>query len=200
MEFRKNISRDTRGIGEISLQQICTAAGMPSAFKYKDVFRKGFPEHEACDWFRRKHPPMPAARWAKIYAPFDALKGFDEEISSKEVIYTDRIQLDNSRREELGRRLSLLRSRTMRNRRTMQNGISVTIESFVPCADPDHFACDLQLGRYQTHTGTVQCVDETREIITLQTDSGRLNIYFEDILSIESLQEDLSGEQTKPGR
>ena len=59
---------------------------MPPDFKYKDVFKKGRPTHHEWDNFRRKHPPMPASRWAKIFAPFDALKGFDEAIKSQEEI------------------------------------------------------------------------------------------------------------------
>ena len=47
---------------------------MPLNFKYKDVFLKGRPEHERWDSFLIKHPPMPAAKWAKIFSPFDALK------------------------------------------------------------------------------------------------------------------------------
>ena len=57
---------------------------MPSSFKYKDVFIKGRPQHYGWDEFTIKHPPMPASRWAKIFAPFDALKGFNEAIAVSE--------------------------------------------------------------------------------------------------------------------
>ena len=59
---------------------------MPPSFKYTDVFLKGKPCHDGWDAFTIRHPPMPASRWAKIYAPFDALRGFDEAIRAKEAI------------------------------------------------------------------------------------------------------------------
>ena len=51
---------------------------MPEDFKYKDIYLKGRPVHDRHSSFYAKHPPMPAGRWAKIFAPFDALKGFNE--------------------------------------------------------------------------------------------------------------------------
>ena len=57
---------------------------MPPAFRYRDVFLKGRPRHDVPDPFSLRHPPMPASRWAKIFAPFDALKGFEEAIRLKE--------------------------------------------------------------------------------------------------------------------
>lgn len=53
---------------------------MPSDFKYKDVLIQGYPQHEKWDDFSLKHPPMPVSKWAKIFCPFDALKGFRELI------------------------------------------------------------------------------------------------------------------------
>ena len=58
---------------------------MPQGFKYRSVFLRGKPRHQKYDDFCRKHPPMPAAHWAKIFAPFDALAGFSDEIVSAEV-------------------------------------------------------------------------------------------------------------------
>ena len=57
---------------------------IPDDFKYKEDLLKGRPKHKALDDFTIKHPPMPASRWAKIYAPFDALRGFNDAISQKE--------------------------------------------------------------------------------------------------------------------
>lgn len=56
---------------------------MPDGFKYKEILRRGRPRHEKYDSFWLKHPPMPPSRWAKIFAPFDALDGFDERIEEK---------------------------------------------------------------------------------------------------------------------
>ena len=57
---------------------------MPSAFRYRDVFLKGKPRHERYDAFRIRHPEMDPGRRAKIFAPFDALQGFGEEITLAE--------------------------------------------------------------------------------------------------------------------
>ncbi len=62
------------------------AMSMPSDFKYRDIFLRGRPVHGSQDRFLLKHPPMPASRWAKIFAPFDALRGFDEAIAFEEEI------------------------------------------------------------------------------------------------------------------
>ncbi len=60
------------------------AMPMPPAFKYRDVCARGMPGHDA--GFLLRHPPMPVSRWAKIFAPFDALRGFDEAIESAELL------------------------------------------------------------------------------------------------------------------
>ena len=54
------------------------AMAMPANFQYRDVFIKGYPQHERFDSFRLKHPAMDYGRRAKIFSPFDALKGFNE--------------------------------------------------------------------------------------------------------------------------
>ena len=57
---------------------------IPSDFKYMDVFLKGRPAHGNNDLFSVKHPSMDLGRRAKIFSPFDALKGFSEAISETE--------------------------------------------------------------------------------------------------------------------
>ena len=53
---------------------------MPISFRYKTLFLMGRPRHEKYDDFWRKHPPMDHVHRAKIFAPFDALAGFDDII------------------------------------------------------------------------------------------------------------------------
>ena len=55
---------------------------IPENFKYRDVFLKGKPCHDKHSTFYAKHPPMPPSRWAKIFSPFDALRGFSDAITS----------------------------------------------------------------------------------------------------------------------
>ncbi len=52
--------------------------------RYKKVNERGKPKHEPYDDFSIKHPAMDLSRRAKIFNPFDALKGFNEEIASTE--------------------------------------------------------------------------------------------------------------------
>lgn len=55
---------------------------MPQGFRYRDTFLKGRPRHEGWDAFTIRHPPMPVSKWTKIFAPFDALRGFGELLDS----------------------------------------------------------------------------------------------------------------------
>ena len=64
-----------QGIGEM---------GMPEDFSYREVFRKGKPQHDRGSLFRARHPQMEAGRRAKIFAPFDALRGFSEAVAGEE--------------------------------------------------------------------------------------------------------------------
>ena len=54
---------------------------MNNAFRYQKVYDKGKPVHDKYDSFSIKHPPMDLSKRAKIFSPFDALKGFNEELS-----------------------------------------------------------------------------------------------------------------------
>lgn len=52
---------------------------------------------------------MPASRRAKIYAPFDALKGLKEAIAAKEIIKVPRIELTEERKAEINQILQELK-------------------------------------------------------------------------------------------
>ncbi len=56
---------------------------IPPSFRYRDVFLKGKPKHDN-DIFSIKHPAMDLKRRAKIFSPFDALKGFNDELAKSE--------------------------------------------------------------------------------------------------------------------
>ena len=57
---------------------------MPEGFKYAELAKAGRPKHEKFDDFWLRHPPMDLNRRAKIFAPFDALKGYKELIKASE--------------------------------------------------------------------------------------------------------------------
>ena len=131
---------------------------MPLDFKYKKVFLKGCPRHEKYDDFWRKHPPMSPQHWAKIFSPFDALEGFDEAISNKEVLYEPRRILSEDEKDKLNRRLSTLHSLTYNGRVARINRPEVRVTYFVPCTDENSEWYGTG-GQYKTINGIVRRVD-----------------------------------------
>ena len=59
------------------------SAPMPEAFPYLDVYLKGRPRHQKTDPFGIRHPSMEVSKRAKIFAPFDALRGFSAAIMAE---------------------------------------------------------------------------------------------------------------------
>lgn len=59
------------------------SAPMPEDFAYRDVFFKGRPRHQKTDPFGIRHPAMDLGKRAKIFAPFDALRGFSAAIMAE---------------------------------------------------------------------------------------------------------------------
>lgn len=155
---------------------------MPANFKYREVSRKGRPRHEKFDDFWRKHPPMPPARWAKIFSPFDALDGFDERIAEKEAVYEARTELLEDDKAELNRRLDILHNLTWNGRMARTNQVMVDIVRFIPCEDKKHFAFQIAAGKYETVSGMVMRVD--LDFLRLRTENGEMSIRFDDIREI----------------
>ena len=54
--------------------------------RYADIIDRERPRHHADD-FSRRHPPMPLEERAKIILPFAALKGYEQKVEEKEIIY-----------------------------------------------------------------------------------------------------------------
>ena len=79
---------------------------------------------------------MPASRWAKIFSPFDALKGFSEAVSSKEVQYVSRIELDADSEAELSRKLEILHNLTWNGRMAKANHVMVSVKFFIISSYP----------------------------------------------------------------
>ena len=131
---------------------------MPADFKYKSVFLHGKTQHGPEDPFRIRHPIMPCSRRAKLFAPFDALRGFDAAIWSKEVLYEDRKHLGESEKEILNRKLALLHKLTYNSRVARENKPVVTVTYFSSCVDINSPAYGKQ-GQYLSVTGIVRKVD-----------------------------------------
>lgn len=152
---------------------------MPDHFPYRALFLHGRPRHKKYDTFWVKHPPMNITHRAKIFSAFDALAGFGDCISSKQVEYCDRRYLSEGEREELARKLAVLRQLTYNGKAARKNRPQVTVEYFSPCTDKNNFAYGTG-GNYEYVTGTCLKVDEVCGTITIDETS----VAIEDISDI----------------
>ena len=159
------------------------AMQMPAGFKYKEILRRGRPRHEKYDPFYIKHPPMAPSRWAKIFAPFDALDGFDGRIKAKEEIYVERKALDEGEKEVLNRKLCYLHSLTANGRLARLNSPFTTITYFSPCTDIENDWYGTG-GKYKEISGIVIRVE--MDSIRLRTEDGEKSIAFEDIRELST--------------
>ena len=154
---------------------------MPISFPHKNLFLHGRPKHRKFDDFWCKHPPMDHVHRAKIFAPFDALAGFDEEIASKEVLYEKKRMLTEYQCEDLNRKLGILRALTYNSRVARENRPTASITYFSPCADP-HNDWYGRGGRYEEITGTIWKVDN---LISRTITVDDQNIPLKDVYGID---------------
>lgn len=154
----------------------------PPHFRYKDVLARGKPTHKKSDTFSIKHPSMDLEKRAKIFSPFDALKGFNEAIASKDILYEDRRVLSDEDIRHLNHAIGILYNLTKTRQLAMENHVAVSVTYFAPCKDSDNEAF-LVRGRYQTLSGILQKVDpfHAKNIII-----DGIEVRMSDILSIES--------------
>lgn len=155
---------------------------MPADFRYREVFLKGKPKHDRLDSFRIRHPQMDVGKRAKIFAPFDALRGFNFAIMCKNELYTDKVILSPEDAEELSRRLDVLHNLTFNGQMARENRVQVTVTYYDSCHDENHEAYGLQ-GQYKTITGICWKVDAEVNQTIIVNDK---KIQIEDILKIES--------------
>lgn len=147
--------------------------GRAVAEKYKDILLLSRPEPS------RKYPRMPLGSRAKIFSPFAALRGFDEELL-EESTRTRRVPkagLSEQEQADLSAKLAQL-----------TRGSAVTVRYFYP--DRLHPE-DPPVGEYRTVTGIVQMVDPAAQMLRLTLDTAHqgpglekvpcLNIPLEDI-------------------
>ncbi len=157
---------------------------VPNDFKYKRGFDKGKPIHDPDDPFYIKHPKMDLSRRAKIFAPFDALRGFDAAVIAKNEVYESRRDSDNEILEEIGQTLSFLHGLTKTRNQATANRILVSVTFFKPCQEySDNPACEE--GKYRTITGVCLKVDlDIKRSILIDG----FWIKFDDIKNIEILE------------
>ena len=155
---------------------------MPAGFKYREVFLKGKPRHDRYDSFRIRHPEMDPGKRAKLFAPFDALRGFDFAILMKNEIYTDKAGLSPEDQEELDRRFSILHNLTYNSRMARANRVRVTVTYYEACSDVNSEAYGTQ-GQYKMITGI--CLNVDAEVTkTILVDGMRIPM--DDIRKIEA--------------
>ncbi len=153
----------------------------PADFPYDSILRRGRPRHPEQSSFRLKHPEMDRGRRAKLFAPFDALAGFDEAVAARDVIYENRREMSGEDEEELDRALRFLHEMTADGRRARRNRISVSVTYFVPCADPGSPAFGIR-GQYRTVSGICRNVDP---LVTRSLTVDSLSIPLGDLAAIE---------------
>ena len=155
---------------------------MPAGFRYRDVFLKGRPQHDRYDNFRIRHPQMDVGKRAKIFAPFDALRGFNFAILMKNELYEDQLVLSPEDQEELDRRFGILHNLTYNSRMARANRVQVVVTYYEPCSDVNSESYGSQ-GQYKTVTGI--CWNVAAEITrTILVDEMRIQM--ENIRSIEA--------------
>ena len=131
-----------------------------TVFKYQEVLKRGRPRHYPLDPFSIRHPAMPLSRRAKIFSPFDALKGFSEAVAAKQEEYEPRRELLDEEKQDLVQKISTLKISNSENLTMVQ------IEYYVPCTDPAHDAYG-KLGQYRVLTGAFMGADMIRRTITV---------------------------------
>jgi len=128
---------------------------MPMNFRYHNVILQGKPS--------KCRPSMDSGHRAKIFSPFDALTGFSGALASKDVLYVNKVTLDEADKDEINRRLSILHSLTLNGAMARKNRVMVSVTYFKPCVDRNNDAYHDQpvycRGQYITVSGVAEKVD-----------------------------------------
>ena len=109
------------------------------------------------------HLHMDISHRAKQFAPFAALKGFEETVYEKDIVYVSRVELAEDKRAELNFRMRML-----------QYGMQISATYFVPA----EFSKDQ--GQYETVSGTFASFDPAKGITI-----GRKQIPLEDLYDLQ---------------
>ena len=158
-----------------------TPEGRNAARKYGDILHGSRPE-PSC-----KHPRMTLSNRAKIFSPFAALRGYEEEIAAEgqDHLKVAKIELSEEDKGILSDKLLQVRK-----------GMTVTVRFFEarhtgPAASGTPAGTDIPFGSYRTITGTVDRIDPVyRELILHAGERNQLGkeqpltVHFDDILKL----------------
>ena len=118
-------------------------------------------------------PRMPRQNRAKLFAPYQALKGFSETVHAKDTVYVRRLELSEYAQERIDRKL-----------RQLRRWDTVTVTWFQPKPGEG------DLGQYMTATGTVERLDPVFRLLFL----GEQKIPLDDITDLRGERLDGSSE------
>ena len=148
-------------------------------FAYSDIINLRRPAH-VDDVFSRVHPRMPRLNRAKLFAPYAALRGFEDCVAAKRAVYEPRRVPDAMEARTLNRRIARLNRLCWNSRLARKSGVTARAVYFVPCADENHEAFG-RGGQYVAVEGLVRRVDVTcRYLIVADT-----RIDFDDLWRID---------------
>lgn len=127
-----------------------TKEGRLVAQKYADILHLSRPEPPA------KHPRMSITNRAKIFSPFAALRGFDDEISSEGAtkLLVKKIELSDEEKNHLSDKLL-----------QVKKGMKVVVRYFVRTTE--------STGKYMSLTGTVVMIAPAYRELKIMQDSDR---------------------------
>ena len=132
---------------------------------YETFQKEGMPEKDM--YFYLRHPKMPCGKRAKIFAPFAALKGFDEEVASKEISYVEKMELSEEECRKINDCLIRLRTILKSPRRAEKREVIAKVTFYRPCEDEHHPCCGIR-GTYETVTETVKEVNPFQGMLVLE--------------------------------
>ena len=138
-----------------------TKEGRLVAQKYADILHLSRPEPPA------KHPRMSITNRAKIFSPFAALRGFDDEISSEGAtkLLVKKVELSDEEKNNLSDKLL-----------QVKKGMKVVVRYFVRTTE--------NAGKYMSLTGTVVMIDPVYRELKVMQDSDRKAVGIEKELPV----------------
>ena len=143
--------------------------GAKATHKYDDIIHIEYPLKNS-DVI--KHPRMSIQDRAKIFAPFAALKGYEEEIATRQKIVVPRIELSEEAKEYLDIQLGKIKQLLLEGQHPI-----VTVVYFL-----SERVLYEEAGEYIQFTGMVAKFDQSSHILQIVEEK----ILLEEIYSIES--------------
>lgn len=160
-----------------------TPMGKAVQKKYADILHGSRPEPSY------RHPRMTLSNRAKIFSPFAALRGYEEEIAAEgeEHLKVTKIKLSEEDKGKLSDKLL-----------QVKKGMEVTVCFFETDNDPASFNTPAEparsathLGNYRTVTGIVNLIDSVYRELKINTGDKNVlgkelpvTIHFDDILDL----------------